>query len=243
MPGIFSASQPLPNLYISISRLDTKERLPNLSISIKRLDMIIEEHAFRSGDLVAGNIALDFINTVTGRDVAPRDWLDSYLRLVEWARFCAEFKAKDLDALSPTAKQDLASAKAALARATEFREVLCRSVYGMLGEASSDSADRLKIEQTYQSAMKAVRFEWGPAGCRLTWTAEASGLDLILHVVAVHAVYLLAHLDTGRLRICAGKNCGWVFLDTSRNGRRRWCDMATCGNVAKARRHYSRKRP
>ena len=45
---------------------------------------------------------------------------------------------------------------------------------------------------------------------------------------------------TGRLRICANDDCRWAFSDMSRAGRRRWCDMATCGNVAKARRHRAR---
>ncbi|MBN8735546.1 MAG: CGNR zinc finger domain-containing protein [Xanthomonadales bacterium] len=74
----------------------------------------------------------------------------------------------------------------------------------------------------------------------MVWTAEHSGLDLISHVITVQAVRLFGDVDVDRLRVCAGDNCGWVFLDTSRGGRRRWCDMATCGNVAKARRHYSR---
>jgi predicted RNA-binding Zn ribbon-like protein len=204
--------------------------------------VITEKHTFRTADLVAGNVALDFINTVTARDTTPRDWLHGYQSLLEWARLSPEFKAKDLDTLTLMAEQDPAGAKAATTRATRFRETLCRSIYAMLGEEVSSEEDGLEIERAYQVAMKSVRFDWGSTGCKLTWTAEGSGLDLITHVASVHAVYLLAHLDTDRLRICDGENCGWVFLDTSRNGRRRWCDMATCGNVAKARRHYDRKR-
>jgi predicted RNA-binding Zn ribbon-like protein len=47
---------------------------------------------------------------------------------------------------------------------------------------------------------------------------------------------------TGRLRICANDDCRWAFEDTSRAGRRRWCDMSSCGNAAKARRHRARKK-
>lgn len=46
--------------------------------------------------------------------------------------------------------------------------------------------------------------------------------------------------DTGRFRICANDGCRWVFEDTSRAGRRRWCDMSSCGNRAKVRRYRSR---
>ena len=46
---------------------------------------VIEPHTFRANDFVGGDPALDFVNTVTGRDETPRDWLDSYARLLEWA--------------------------------------------------------------------------------------------------------------------------------------------------------------
>jgi len=48
--------------------------------------------------------------------------------------------------------------------------------------------------------------------------------------------------ETERLRICANDGCRWVFEDTSRTGRRRWCSMASCGNRAKAARHRARRR-
>lgn len=48
--------------------------------------------------------------------------------------------------------------------------------------------------------------------------------------------------DTERLRICANDGCRWVFEDTSRTGRRRWCSMSSCGNRAKAARHRARQR-
>jgi len=47
---------------------------------------------------------------------------------------------------------------------------------------------------------------------------------------------------TDRLRICANDDCRWAFEDTSRAGRRRWCDMTSCGNVAKARRYRARRK-
>jgi predicted RNA-binding Zn ribbon-like protein len=48
--------------------------------------------------------------------------------------------------------------------------------------------------------------------------------------------------EMARLRTCPGAECGWMFVDESRNARRRWCSMETCGNRAKAARHYARRR-
>jgi predicted RNA-binding Zn ribbon-like protein len=45
-----------------------------------------------------------------------------------------------------------------------------------------------------------------------------------------------------RLKRCPGPGCGWLFLDHSKNGSRRWCAMATCGNRTKGRRHRARQR-
>ncbi len=49
---------------------------------------------------------------------------------------------------------------------------------------------------------------------------------------------LLASGKLDRVRRCANPECGWLFLDDSRAGKRRWCSMSACGNRAKARRHY-----
>jgi len=72
-----------------------------------------------------------------------------------------------------------------------------------------------------------------------TVTAETSGLAYLEHSLGLQAVRLLESVPSPRLRVCGGSHCGWLFLDSSKAGRRRWCDMATCGNAEKTRRHRS----
>lgn len=48
--------------------------------------------------------------------------------------------------------------------------------------------------------------------------------------------------ELSRVKMCPGDNCGWLFIDETKNARRRWCSMETCGNRAKASRHYERKK-
>jgi predicted RNA-binding Zn ribbon-like protein len=62
----------------------------------------------------------------------------------------------------------------------------------------------------------------------------------VLWPVARSAAVLLVSEQLSRVRICDADTCRWLFLDTSKSGRRRWCDMKVCGNRAKARRHYAR---
>ena len=45
-----------------------------------------------------------------------------------------------------------------------------------------------------------------------------------------------------RLRVCENEECRWIFLDTSHSGKRKWCDMRTCGNRVKVARHRQRRR-
>lgn len=62
----------------------------------------------------------------------------------------------------------------------------------------------------------------------------------LLAAMAMSATELLLGRDRSALRLCPGHRCGWLFLDRSRGGLRRWCQMETCGNRAKARAHHSR---
>ena len=71
---------------------------------------------------------------------------------------------------------------------------------------------------------------------------EASGLAYLNHELALRSVELLRALPPGRTRICPGPRSGWVFIDHSKGGQRRWCDMATCGNAANTARQYQLKR-
>ena len=84
----------------------------------------------------------------------------------------------------------------------------------------------------------------GANGSRLCY--EPLGNDLgtwLLHRVATSTVELLLSDDRAALRSCPGVRCGWLFLDRTRGRTRRWCRMETCGNRAKARRHYQREHP
>ena len=77
------------------------------------------------------------------------------------------------------------------------------------------------------------RFTVGQVGDELA-QARAAIAGSLAHYIADH--------DVARLRICANDECSWRFVDRSPTGRRRWCDMRTCGNRAKVARHRARAR-
>lgn len=204
--------------------------------------MRLEPHDFRTMDLVGGDPALDLINTVTARDTEPRDWLDGYPALLRWARKAALVAPADLDALAAQAAASPAKAAAALARCKQLRETLCVALYALAAGEEPDAAELDALDQARLAASRAARLVSHDGRLQTQWSAERSGLDLIAHVATAFAIELLRDAPLERLRVCDGRDCGWVFVDTSKSGRRRWCDMATCGNLAKARRFQQRRK-
>jgi len=200
--------------------------------------MTIISRPFSSGDLVAGHTALDLVNTVTARNTpAPRDWLDGYPRLLEWAKLANVCEEKVLALLGKQAADALDDAEGALDRLKEFREAL-HTAYGALILGKRVPQLILdEIDAIWREAHSRIRLEYSAGRIVARVSLERSGLDLIRDCVAGGAVELLRSLPADRARVCRGEACGWLFIDSSKGGQRVWCDMAVCGNAAKTRRH------
>jgi len=205
------------------------------------LQVIVESHRFSTGDLIGGDAALDFINTITGRDQSPRDWLDSYTRLLEWAALAHLLPEKILRALARKAQSEPAAAASALARAKELRETLFALVTGIIS-GSAPKGTLALLSKHWIAGINAheLRFDDGHVIAEIR--NDAADFDLIASMVAYRMVQHVLPLPKDRLRVCDGPNCSWLFIDSSKAGRRRWCDMAVCGNAAKSRRFHARLR-
>ena len=202
----------------------------------------MEAHQFAAADFIGGDAALDFINTVTGRDQTPRDWLDSYARLLEWAKLAELLPDKQVRALARMAEDQPAAAVRALTRAKQLREQMF-SLVSRIARGSTPTKDSLaRVQQHWLEGVAAHELRFSDGRITPVLRADALNLDLIASLVAYRLVEQVLPLPTDRLRMCGGPNCAWLFIDTSKAGRRRWCDMAVCGNSAKARRFYERAR-
>jgi len=203
---------------------------------------MVEAHEFAAGDFVGGDASLDFINTVTGRDETPRDWLDSYARLLEWAKLTELLPEKQLRALVRMSEDQPAAAMRALTRAKQLREEMF-AVVSRLARGSAPSKDALaQLQEHWIAGAAAHELRFADGRIVTALRADALSLDLIGSIVAYRLVEQVLPSPSDRLRICEGANCSWVFIDSSKAGRRRWCDMAVCGNTAKSRRFYARAR-
>lgn len=197
-------------------------------------------HQFTLGNLCAGHVVLDFVNTAAGLNRDPRDWLDSYVRLVEWARLAGFCDADLCQALIALDRKDPASGHDALRRVRLLRSALYKLVHNSREGARPPDPAVDELQRWCRRGGAALDLRWGPEGALRT-SLNSCGLDVIGVTIALAAAELLSRRLDGQLGVCAGRNCGWVFLDTSKSRRRRWCDMKTCGNAAKASRHYHSK--
>jgi predicted RNA-binding Zn ribbon-like protein len=203
---------------------------------------LTQDHAFRPRDLVAGHVSLDLVNTVTARNAEPVDWLTGYPRLLQWASLTGEFDPGALRALSWRSAEAPDAAAAALMATRELREALHDVITAIIRSDAAPADGLRRIERIWKDAVRDAELTFAAASARLQLTVETSGLAYLNHELALRSVELLRALPLARTRICPGPHCGWLFIDHSRGGQRRWCDMATCGNAAKTTRHYQRKR-
>ena len=122
-----------------------------------------------------------------------------------------------------------------LTRLKTFRAALRAMILQVAGE-EGEIPDGIRAVNT---ALRGIR---GDVLAETGSPAAASAAGVPLQaVLAISAAAVLADpRERARIKVCPGDNCGWLFLDETRNARRRWCSMETCGNRAKARRHYRR---
>jgi predicted RNA-binding Zn ribbon-like protein len=189
--------------------------------------------------LHGGRTCLDFVNTVDPREPAGQDFLPDYSAIVAWSRRVRLLETAKLARIAARAKGSPRDAARAHRRAIELRELL----YPVLRAAADGEAPPPALAERFSRTASALerrrRLVWRDG----RWRREIMAVNVL--DVPADAVFddALDLLTTGEhIGRCAGDRCGWLFLDTSKNRSRRWCSMAGCGNRAKARRHYERRR-
>lgn len=194
-------------------------------------------------ELSGGDLALDFVNTVDSRPTeSPHELLPTYKDLLSWSRQ-AGVVSKDMESrLLNHAARHAKEAESVRRLAVSARECL----FGIFRcVASGHKAPRDLLKKWNGFVHKAMgHFELVPDHDGFTWTSQSNDhrLDSILWPVIDSAHRLLTNSNLSRIRRCAAENCDWLFLDTSKRGNRRWCDMSVCGNRAKAQRFYAKRK-
>lgn len=166
-----------------------------------------------------GALALDLANSVILRSDPARsiDRMDDSAQAEAFAQAASTFSAEralfgDLVPVSPDAR----------ARLIRLRE----AIDGHFRRRTLGHDDRDALADLLEATADCLR--------------NGDGEQSVEIAAARSALRLLVQPAPDRMKICG--NCGWLFLDASKNRSRTWCDMAVCGNRVKASRHYARKK-
>jgi len=193
-------------------------------------------------ELSGGDLCLDFANTWGDRGRPESDDLRTYPRLLAFARQTGLLDAAGAEGLATRAQAEPAAAQAALRAALDLREAL----YGIFTARAHDReippGDLACLNQALGEALPNLRLGLQGKALAWRWQLDAAPLASPLWPIARAAADLLTAEAAAPVRECGGAQCTWLFLDQSRGRSRRWCSMASCGNRAKARRHYHRSR-
>lgn len=189
-------------------------------------------------DLSGGNLALDFANTVSYRLTDATERLVDYNHLVFFGMQSGVYSFPER--LFTIAGQSPGLGKSALQKAIQFREHLY-AVFSAVVEHRAVPGNALGwLNFMLQEAADHERLVYRDRRFVREWVFMDSYLESVLWPIARAAADLLTSDEIQNVRICAAKDCGWLFVDRTKNHRRRWCDMKICGNRVKARRHYQR---
>jgi predicted RNA-binding Zn ribbon-like protein len=191
-----------------------------------------------------GWLCLDFANTVAWHaSHSPEETLNTYADLIEWSANRGIVSGHTRDLLLRKSKEEPAEAQVILGKARGVRE----SIYRMLSDAAHGNPIKISDLKGFNKALASTlshsRLVPDQRGLKWDWDSQPGKLDSVIWPVVKSAVDLMTSEAMKRVGQCADdRGCGWLFWDTSRNRSRRWCDMSDCGNRAKVRRFYAKKR-
>lgn len=186
-----------------------------------------------------GSVCLDFANTWGNRADPANDRLRSYSDLLRWAESTGIVRDAGLRALRALARDQADEASVVFEEAIELRDTVYRLCATVARGERLAQADLEELNRAL-AGLPQPRLCCGGACCEWTWGGDEPDLRLPVWGVLRSAADLLTSPDAARIRECEAPDCNWLFLDRSRGRRRRWCDMSSCGNRAKARRYYAR---
>ena len=124
----------------------------------------------------------------------------------------------------------------------ELRTLVHAVTRRLVEEGAPSTAQVRRLNAVLRDGLHYHQLRPAADGSQFTVGQVGDDLRQARAAIAGSLAHYIADHDVGRLRICASDECSWRFVDRSPTGRRRWCDMRTCGNRAKVARHRARAR-
>ncbi|WP_263367037.1 CGNR zinc finger domain-containing protein [Edaphobacter bradus] len=185
--------------------------------------------------LVAGHPVLDLVNTLDWRfrSTGPEELLNTYDDLLRFAEQSGMLTPRQTQRIR---RESGGSATQTLQSARELREAAAQILYAIMGDRTPPAAVTKKLDHHIRAAHTHRKLRWNQSRLELSWSGSESDPQFPIWLLAQSASDLLTTQAAEMIRACDNPECRWLFLDTSKNHSRRWCDMSLCGNRMKARR-------
>jgi len=196
----------------------------------------------KSFELVAGHPALDFVNTLDWRfrESGPEEFLTNYSDLLRFAAQSALLTPEQARGLRRRTEDSALTQS--LRSCLDLREALAQIFYAVTDKVTPPVGAIVRLDQYLHTAQSNHRLRWNRSRFEFAWPQGEVDPNLPAWILALSASDLLTAEAAQAIRACANSECRWLFLDTSKNHTRRWCDMKICGNRMKARRFKAQRR-
>ena len=196
----------------------------------------------------AGALSLDFVNTVWERPgylspapSPPLELLNNVSVLMEWVSGAEIFPQEEIASVRRSFFEDPASGPKLLRELIAFRELYFQAILTIIKGQPLPDEILSRLNAQFRKLPATIVVRDGEAH-KVTFDDVDGDPRRIVNTIVSDSQWVLTSEDHSRLRICGASDCGWVFLDRSKGGRRRWCSMSGCGNREKVSKFLERQK-
>ncbi|HET7003046.1 MAG TPA: CGNR zinc finger domain-containing protein [Puia sp.] len=202
---------------------------------------MVKDNLVKNILLNGGVLCLDFVNTIHDRINEPeRDYWVTHVHLLQWALKAGDISSADYETILSHYESRPAQSSKLLKEAIRLRELLYNIFYSLSAGKKIPVGDLDSFNTILSKCLSHLRLKAHGKGFSQSWQLTPGESMIILVPVIYSAYELLLSDKLEKIKECS--NCGWLFLDASKNGTRRWCSMNTCGSIVKAREWYHRNK-
>jgi len=194
-------------------------------------------------ELVGGALALDLTNTSSGRGTpSHQEHLRDFATAMAWIAHARIVTPADCAYIRKAGAARPQWGRAFFSRLIEVRELIWMIATALAERRPVPEKLRAALTAAHAESLRCAEIKTRDGAYIWSWNPRRDMQAAMLGPITLSALALLMEKDLSRTKRCAGLECGWLFFDTTKNKRRRWCEMRVCGNRAKVRAARARRR-
>lgn len=192
-------------------------------------------------ELDGGCLAFDFVNTISNRNIPFfHEYLNHYDDFLEWSKRAGVLSKARAGSIAEFALHHQKLAQKSFIEVIRIREVLFAMLSATACGKKPAEKDIEQFNQILSRTLSNLKLEIDRGKVNISFAQPDQVLEEPLFIIVKNAFDVLTGEDMSRIKECP--NCGWLFLDRTKNGKRRWCNMQVCGSRDKSHRYYLKNR-